>query len=99
MFPVCAAFTGVGGPRRVSFASAVTVLGVAPDSEQSSDRVPGDLPDIPVHDPVCPDIPEEDDMDVSIKVSYVPVPVLPPPMGFKRFFWVTADEGPGSVSV
>ena len=63
-------------PCQVSFASAVTVLGVA----QSPDRVPVDLPDIPIYDPVCPDIPEEDDMDVSIKVSDVPVPVfLPPP--------------------
>ena len=93
MFPICADYTG---PRRVSFASVVTVLGVAPDSEQSPDRVPVDLPDIPIHDPVCPDIPEEDDMDVSIEVSGVPVPVLPPPLGFERFSWPTADEGPGS---
>ena len=56
-------------PRRVSFASEVTVLGVAPESEQSPDQVPGDLMEIQIHDPVCPDIPEEDTMDVSTEVS------------------------------
>ena len=71
--------------RRVSFASAITVQGAAPDSEQSPDRVPVDLPAIRIHGLVCPGIPEEDDMDISVEVSDVPVPVLPPPPGFERF--------------
>ena len=56
-----------------------------------------DLPAIRIHDPVSPGIPEEDDMDVSVEVSYVPVPVLPPPSppGFERFSWPSAVEGPG----
>ena len=82
--------------RRVSFASAITVLGAAPDSEQSPDRVPVDLTAIHIHDPVCPGIPEEDDMDVSVEVSDVTVPVLPNPPGFERFSWPSAVGGPGS---
>ena len=54
-----------------------------------------DLPAIQIHDLVCPGITEEDDMDVSIEVSDVPVPVLPPPPGFERFSWPTAVGGPG----
>ena len=85
----------VGGPSRVSFASEKTVLGVVPDSEQSPDRVPVDLPAIQMHDPVCPGIPEEDTMDVSIEVSDVHIPVLPPPPGFERFIWAMVAGGPG----
>ena len=34
-------------------------------------------------------------MDVSIEVSDVHIPVLPPPPGFERFSWSLADGGPG----
>ena len=55
-----------------------------------------DLPAIQIHDPVCPGIPEEDTIDiVSIEVSDVHIPVLPPPPGFERFSWPTAVGGPG----
>ena len=82
-------------PRRVSFASQVTVLGVAPESEQLPDQVPVDLLDIQIHDPVYPCIPEEDSMDVSAEVSDTHVPVLPPPPGFVCFSWPKAAGGPG----
>ena len=80
-FHVCTAFT---------FASAITILGDDPDSEQSPERVPVDRPTIQIHNLVCPDIPEGDDMDVSIEVSDVPVAVHLPPPGFKPFSWLTA---------
>ena len=37
-----------------------------------------------------PVLPEEDDMDVSVEVSYVPFPVLP---GLERFSWPSALGG------
>ena len=80
-------------PRRVSFASEVTVLGASPES--LPDPVPVDLPDIQIHDPVDPCIPEEDDMDVSTEVSDPHVLVLPLPPGFEFFAWPKATGGPG----
>ena len=74
MFPVCAASTGFDGSPPGFFASKVTVLCVAPESEQLPDQVPVDLPDIQIHDPVYPCIPEEDNMDVSTEVSDTHVP-------------------------
>ena len=82
-------------PRRVSFASKVTVLGVSLESERLPDPVPVDLPDIQIHDPVYPCIPKEDNMDVSTEVSDTNVPVLPPPPGFECFSWPKATGGPG----
>ena len=64
--------------RRVSFASVITILGAEPDLEQSPERVPVDRLTILIHDPACPDIPEEENMDISREVSDVPVTVLPP---------------------
>ena len=87
---------GSADPRRVLFASAVTVLGVDPALEQSPDQMPVDRPDIRIHDPVCPDIPEEDDMDVSVEVPDVAAPVFQPPPGFERFSWPKDEWGPGS---
>ena len=82
-------------PRRVSFASEVTVMGASPESEWLPDPVPVDLPDIQIHNPVYPCIPEEDDMDVSTEVSDPNFPVLPPPPGFECFAWTKATGGPG----
>ena len=39
-------------PRRVSFASGVTVMGGDPTLEQSPDQIPVDRPDIQIHNPV-----------------------------------------------
>ena len=85
--------------RQVSFASAITILGAEPDSEQSPERVPVDRPTIQIHDPACPDIPEEDDMDVSSEVSDVPMAVLPPPPGFEQFSLPTAVGWGGDPSL
>ena len=91
MFPVGTTFTGVGGlPPSFFFASATTILGAEPDSEQSPERVPMDRPTIQIHDPVCPEVPVEDDMDVSGEVSDNPEAVLRPPPGFEQFSWLTA---------
>ena len=85
--------------RRLSFASAITVLGAEPDSEQSPERVPVDRLTIQIHDPVCPDILEEDDMENSGKISVVPEAVLPPPPGFEQFSWRTAVGWGGDPSL
>ena len=60
---------------RVSFASGVTILGGEPPLPQS--------PDILIHAPVCPDITEEDQMDILSVETDVPIPVLHP--GFGHF--------------
>ena len=54
----------------------------------SSDQILVDHPNIQIHDPVCPDIPEEGDMDISIAV-------LRPPPGFLQFSWLLEEWGPG----
>ena len=66
-------------PRPVSFASEVTALDASPDSDHLPDLVPVDLPDIQIHDPVYPRVPEENPMAVSTKVSELNVPLPPPP--------------------
>ena len=77
---------GLTDPHRVSFASGVTVLGGEPPLEQS--------PDIQIHDPVCPDITEEDEMDSMNAVPDVPIPVLQPPPGFRQISWPREEWGP-----
>ena len=57
--------------------------------------MPVDLPDIQIHYPVYPCIPEQDHMDLSTEVSDTHVPVLPPPLGFECFSWPKATGGPG----
>ena len=79
------AFPGLTDPRRVSFASGVTVLGDDPLLEQS--------PDIRIHAPVCPNVAEDDYMDSVEAVLGVPVPVLRPP-GFENFSWPREEWGP-----
>ena len=70
---------GPTDPRRVSFASGVTVLGGDPPLEQS--------PDIQIHDPVCPDITEEGEMDIMSAEPDVPNPILRLPPDFRQFSW------------
>ena len=81
-------------PHCVSFASGVMVLGGDPTLEQSPDHIPVNRPDIQIHDPVCPDIPEEGDMDISIAEPDVHIPILQPPPGFLHFSWPQEEWGP-----
>ena len=87
-FSASCAFPGADGPRRVSFASGITVLGDDPLLEQS--------PDITIHAPVFPDVAEDDDMDGVEAVLEVAVPVLRPPPGFETFPWPQEEWGPDS---
>ena len=81
-------FTGTDGPRRVlKFASDVTVLGGAPPMDKS--------PDILLHDPVCPEIDEEDEMDIVCATTDAPIPVVRHPPGFRQFSWPREEWGPG----
>ena len=82
-------------PRRVSFVSGVTVLGGEPTLEQSPDQISVHRQDIQIHDPVCPDIPEEDDMDISIAKSDVTIPVLRPPPEVSAIFMAVEGVGTG----
>ena len=78
-FPRGTPSRGLMDPRRVSFASGETVLGGRPQLDQSTD--------IQIHDPVCPDITEEDEMDIMNAEPDMPFPVLRPPPGFRKFSW------------
>ena len=49
VFPFCSASWVSALPRRVSFASEVTVLGTSQELDWLSDPVPVDLPDIQIH--------------------------------------------------
>ena len=75
-FPCSAPSRGSTDPRRVSFASVVSVLGGEPPVEKS--------PDIILHDPVSPEIIEEDEMDIVSTEKDVPIPVVRPPPGFRQ---------------
>ena len=55
-------------PRRVSFTSDVTVLGGAPPLDKS--------PDILLHDPVCLEIDDEEDMVTVCATPDAPFPVV-----------------------
>ena len=70
-------------PRRVTFASDVTVLGGAPSPIHS--------PDIIIHEPNCPEVTEEVATDVS-------APIVPPPLGFCQFSWPREDWQVGGDS-
>ena len=73
-------------PRRVSFATGVTVL--------------GDEPDIQIHPPVCQDVVEAEEMDSVEEVLDEPAPVIQPPPGFQRFSWPREEWGTnGGVSL
>ena len=64
-------FTGTDEPRCVSFASDITVL------DNSLDIV--------LHDPLCPDIVDEDDMDTVCATTDITAPIVRPPPGFRQF--------------
>ena len=68
MFPRGTLSRGLTDPRRVSFTSGITILGGEPPLKQS--------PDILIHGPVCPDVTEEDKMDIVSAEMDVPIPVL-----------------------
>ena len=77
---------GLMDHRHVLFTSGVTVLGGEPPLKPS--------PDIQIHDPVCPDITEEEDMDSMNAVTDVPIPVLRPQPEFRQFSWPREEWGP-----
>ena len=85
-FPHDTPSRGLTDPRRISFASGITILGGEPPLEQS--------PDILIHDPVCPDITEADKMDIVSAERDVPIPVLRPPPGFRQFSWPRGEWRP-----
>ena len=64
-------------PRRVTFASDVTVLGGAPSPMHS--------PDIIIHEPSCPEVIEEDLMVTEDVATNASAPIVPPPPGFCQF--------------
>ena len=66
-------------PRRVSFASDVTVLGGAPPQNNSLNIV--------LHDPLGMEIVEGDEMDTGCATEDITAPVVPPPPGFRQFSW------------
>ena len=74
---------GLTSSRRVSFANGVTVLGEAPPLVHS--------PDIVLHEPLRPEISEEDDMDTGGATTDTPTPIIPPPPGFQQFSWPRED--------
>ena len=73
-FPRGTSSRGLTHARRVSFASDVTVLGGAPPMDKS--------PDILLHDPICPEINEENEMNIVSATTDAPMPVVRPPPGF-----------------
>ena len=78
-FPGGASSQGLTSPRRVSFASSVTVLGDAPPSVHS--------PDIMAQEPLRSAVVEEDDMDTGGGTTDTYAPIIPPPPGFEQFSW------------
>ena len=51
-------------------------------------------PDILIHDPVCPEIAEEDEIDIVSAETDVPIPVLRPPPGIRNLSWPREEWGP-----
>ena len=78
-FPGGTSSQGLTSPRRVSFASNVTLLGGAPPLVNS--------PDIILHEPLRPEIVDEDDMDTGCATTDTPAPIIRPPPGFQQFSW------------
>ena len=70
---------GLTSPRRVSFASDVTVWGGSPPQDN--------LPNIVLPDPPCPELVEEADMDTIGAATELSGPIVPPPLGFRQFSW------------
>ena len=87
-FPGGASSRGLTSPRRVSFASNITVLGGAPPLDKS--------PDIILHDPLCPEIVDEDEIDTVGAMTNITTPIVRPPPGFRQFSWLR-EEWSGGV--
>ena len=51
-------------------------------------------PNILIHDPVCPEIAEDDEMDIVRAETDLPIPVIRPPPGFRKFSWPREEWGP-----
>ena len=79
MFPGGPSSQGLSSPHRVSFANDVMVLGDAPPLVNS--------PDIVLHEPLRPEISEEDDMDTGGAATDTSNPIIPPPLRFQQFSW------------
>ena len=77
-------------PRRVTFASDVTVLGGAP--------APMHSPDIIIYEPSCPEVIEEDVMVTEDVTTDVSSPIVPPPPGLCQFSWPREDWQVGGDS-
>ena len=73
-FPGGTSSQGLTSPRRVSFASSVTVLGDAPPLVASLDII--------VQEPLRSEVVEEDDMDTGGATTDTSAPIIPPPPGF-----------------
>ena len=86
-FPRDTPSCGLTDPCRISIASGVTILGGEPPLEQS--------PDILIHDPVFPDVAEEDEIDILGADPDVPIPVLRPPPVVRQFSWLREEWGLG----
>ena len=84
------AFTGIDGPPLCFILQCVvSVLGGEPSVQKS--------PDIMLHGP---EIIEEDEMDIVSTETDVPIPVVRPPPGFRKFSWPREEWGPhGEPSV
>ena len=76
-FPGGTSLQGQTSPRRVSFASDITVLG--------EDQPPVHLPDIVIHEPLRPEVIEDDVMDTVTGgvATDTSAPIIPPPPGFR----------------
>ena len=91
-FPRVKSSSELTDPHRVSFTSGVTILG----GEQPLDV----SPDILIHDPVCPEITVEDEMDIVSVETDGPITVVRPPPGFWQFSWPPGGVGPdGDLSL
>ena len=88
MFPGGTSSWVLTSPRRVSFASDVTVL--------SNTLPPNNLPNIVLHDPPCLEIAEGDEMDTGGATEDITATVVPPPPGFRQLSWPREEWSVGS---
>ena len=82
-FPGGTSLQGPTSPHRVLFASNVMVLGDA--------QPPVHSPDIVIHEPLRPEVIEEDVMDTGGVGTDTSAPIIPPPPGFRQFSWPHED--------
>ena len=79
---------GLTSPHRVSFTSDVTVLGGVPPLDNPTD--------IELHNPLCPEIVDDDEMDTVCATTNITAPIVRPPLGFRQFSW-PREEWSGGV--